>query len=103
MQSLVTVGAIFGGPISGWAIDKFGRKGSILLCAVPFELGWLLISNAQNRAMLYAGRVITGVACGMISLAVPVSSSRGEGWGVLWILSDRDDRIGAKIKAQKNP
>ena len=101
MQSLVTVGAIFGGPISGWAIDKFGRKGSILLCAVPFELGWLLISNAQNRAMLYAGRVITGVACGMISLAVPVSSSRGE--GVLWILSDGDDRIGAKIKAQKNP
>ena len=98
---MVTVGAIFGGPISGWAIDKFGRKGSILLCAVPFELGWLLISNAQNRAMLYAGRVITGVACGMISLAVPVSSSRGE--GVLWILSDRDDRIGAKIKAQKNP
>lgn len=81
MQSLVTLGAIFGGPISGWAIDKFGRKGSILLCAVPFELGWLLISNAQNRAMLYAGRVITGLACGMISLAVPVSSSRGEGVG----------------------
>ena len=74
---MVTVGAIFGGPISGWAIDKFGRKGSILLCAVPFELGWLLISNAQNRAMLYAGRVITGLACGMISLAVPVSCSRG--------------------------
>ena len=101
MQSLVTLGAIFGGPISGWAIDKFGRKGSILLCAVPFELGWLLISNAQNRAMLYAGRVITGLACGMISLAVPVSCSLGR-HGVLWISSDRDDRMGAKIKAQKN-
>ena len=70
---MVTVGAVFGSPVGGWAIDKFGRKGTIMLCAVPFELGWLLISYAQNHPMLYAGRVITGLACGIISLAVPVS------------------------------
>ena len=72
LQSLVTVGAIFGGPVGGWSIDQFGRKGTILLCAVPFELGWLLIGLAKNRAMLYAGRIITGLALGVISLAVPV-------------------------------
>ena len=74
-QSLVTVGAMIGSCIGGWLIDKFGRKGSILMSAVPFELGWLLISFAKNHAMLYAGRIITGLACGVVSLAVPVSCS----------------------------
>lgn len=71
-SSLVTVGAMIGSCIGGWLIDKFGRKGSILMSAVPFELGWLLISFAKNHAMLYAGRIITGLACGVVSLAVPV-------------------------------
>lgn len=67
------LGAIFGGPIGGWAIDRFGRKSTIMFCVVPFQLGWLLLAYAQNRGMLYAGRAITGIACGIISLAVPVS------------------------------
>ena len=73
LQSLVAVGAIFGCPIGGWAIDKFGRKRTLLLCSVPFELGWLLISFAQDRAMLYSGRITTGLACGIASVAAPVS------------------------------
>lgn len=72
LQSLLPFGAIFGGPVGGWAIDRLGRKGAILFCVIPFELGWLLIAYAQNRSMLYAGRIITGLACGIISLAVPV-------------------------------
>ncbi|XP_067045658.1 solute carrier family 2, facilitated glucose transporter member 8-like [Acropora muricata] len=71
-SSLVNVGAMFGSIHGGLAIDYLGRKGTIMVCALPFELGWLLIAFAQNRTMLYSGRVITGVACGMVSLAVPV-------------------------------
>ena len=33
----------------------------------------------------------------MIKLPLP------PGLGILWISSDRDDRMGAKIKTQKNP
>ena len=44
-----------------------------MFAVVPFQLGWLLLAYAQDRGMLYAGRVITGIACGIISLAVPVS------------------------------
>ena len=73
LQSLVTIGAIFGSPLGGWAIDKFGRKSTIMLCVIPFVLGWLLISFAHDVAMLYTGRIITGMGCGVISLAVPVS------------------------------
>lgn len=44
-----------------------------MFCVIPFELGWLLLAYAQNRGMLYAGRIITGLASGIISLTVPVS------------------------------
>jgi len=44
-----------------------------MLCVIPFELGWLLLAYGQNRGMLYAGRAITGLGCGIVSLAVPVS------------------------------
>ncbi|XP_044174405.1 solute carrier family 2, facilitated glucose transporter member 8-like [Acropora muricata] len=71
-SSLLAVGAIFGSILGGWTIDHLGRKGTIMACVLPFELGWLLIAFAQNRMMLYSGRVINGMACGMISLAVPV-------------------------------
>ena len=77
---------MIGSCIGGWLIDKFGRKGSILMSAVPFELGWLLISFAKNHAMLYAGRIITGLACGVVSLAVPVSRS--------WTLSSAEAPAG---------
>ena len=72
LQSLITLGAMFGSIIGGWAIDYFGRKGTIIMCSLPFELGWFLIAFAKNHEMLYAGRVISGVACGMITVAVPV-------------------------------
>ncbi|KAK2548355.1 Facilitated trehalose transporter Tret1 [Acropora cervicornis] len=71
-SSLLAVGAIFGSILGGWTIDHLGRKGTIMACVLPFELGWLLIAFAQNQMMLYSGRVINGMACGMISLAVPV-------------------------------
>ena len=71
-QSLLNVGAIVGSLIGGWAIDKFGRKGTIVLCAIPFEIGWLLISCAHHVSMFHAGRIITGLGIGVISLAYPV-------------------------------
>ena len=73
LQSLIAFGLIIGCLIGGWAIEKFGRKGTTMMCSVPFVLGWLLISYAQSVAILYAGRFITGVACGAVSFTAPVS------------------------------
>ena len=64
---------MFGSIIGGWTIDHLGRKGAIMACTVPFELGYFLIAFARSHEMLYAGRVISGVASGMVSLAFPVS------------------------------
>lgn len=73
MQSLIAVGALFGGIIAGKAVSLIGRKFTIILGAIPFELGWLLIFYARNHLMLYAGRIFTGVGCGIETLAVSVS------------------------------
>lgn len=73
LQSLIAFGLIIGCLIGGWAIEKFGRKGTTMMCSVPFVLGWLLISYTKSVAILYAGRFITGVACGAVSFTVPVS------------------------------
>lgn len=74
LQSLIAVGALFGGIIAGKAVDLIGRKFVIIVGAIPFELGWLLIFFAKNHLMLYTGRIFTGVGCGIETLAVSVSS-----------------------------
>lgn len=43
----------------------------MLLIAVPCFLGWMIISFAQNIAMIYAGRFITGFCGGAFTVAVP--------------------------------
>lgn len=73
LQSLIAVGALFGGIIGGKTVDLIGRKFAIIVGAIPFELGWLLIFFAENHLMLYTGRIFTGVGCGIETLAVSVS------------------------------
>ena len=47
-----------GGVLSGW----LGRR-KILVCASPFmTLGWLIIGIAQDKAMIFSGRILTASA-----------------------------------------
>ena len=75
LQSLIAVGALFGGIIGGKAVSLIGRKSAIIVGTIPFELGWLLIFYAKNHLMLYSGRIFTGVGCGIETSAVSVSSN----------------------------
>lgn len=70
--SIVTLGAAAGGILGGWMVDRVGRKLSLMLCALPFVLGFTLIISAQNVWMLLGGRVLSGLASGVTSLVVPV-------------------------------
>ena len=54
------LGALISGPITGFLINKFGRKQTMLCFAFPFLCGWALIILAQNLVMMGAGRFITG-------------------------------------------
>ncbi|XP_056274687.1 solute carrier family 2, facilitated glucose transporter member 8 isoform X2 [Pseudoliparis swirei] len=70
--SIVTVGAAAGGLLGGWMVEKIGRKLSLMLCSLPFVFGFTIIIAAQNVWMLYAGRLLTGLASGVTSLVVPL-------------------------------
>lgn len=72
-QAIVTLGATVGGVLGGWLVDRAGRKLSLLLCTVPFVIGFAVITAAQDVWMLLGGRLLTGLACGVASLVAPVS------------------------------
>jgi len=54
--SLLTVGAMIGGPLGGVFVGRLGRKTTLILCNVPLALGWFLIIYATNVVLLYTGR-----------------------------------------------
>ena len=62
-------GALFVLPIT----EKIGRKWSLVIAGVIFELGAIIQVASQGRiGMLYGGRVLTGLGVGSSSLLVPV-------------------------------
>ncbi|XP_068452360.1 solute carrier family 2, facilitated glucose transporter member 8 [Clinocottus analis] len=70
--SIVTVGAAAGGLLGGWMVGRIGRKLTLMFCSLPFVFGFTVIIAAQNVWMLYAGRLLTGLASGVTSLVVPL-------------------------------
>ncbi|XP_043511969.1 facilitated trehalose transporter Tret1-2 homolog [Frieseomelitta varia] len=72
ISSLAVVGsAIMCIPI-GILADIIGRKGSMLLMVIPFTIGWLLLIFANNLAMFYFGRFITGLSGAVFCVVAPI-------------------------------
>jgi len=70
--SIVTIGAMVGCPFGGWLLDKFGRKQTLLLCALPFLAGWFAVFIGANLEVLFIGRLLTGIGSGMACVAAPL-------------------------------
>ena len=60
MMGAAFIGAIISGPLA----DSIGRRGLSIICALLSILGDLLLVSANNLAMFYAGRAISGVSVG---------------------------------------
>ncbi|KAJ2954971.1 hypothetical protein O0L34_g3314 [Tuta absoluta] len=58
--------------ISGWMMEKFGRKTSHYMVCAPFLLGWILISCAQDLSLMLLGRFFTGLCVGLLGPLGPV-------------------------------
>nr|CAH7725352.1 unnamed protein product [Callosobruchus chinensis] len=70
--SAMTLGAMVMCFPIGWIADAIGRKITVLLTVIPFTIGWMLIILAKHEAMIYIGRVLTGVAGGSFCVCAPL-------------------------------
>ncbi|KAL5343559.1 general substrate transporter [Aspergillus crustosus] len=65
-------GSWLGALVSGFLSDIFGRKKSIMIGALIWCVGSIIVCASQNIAMLIVGRVINGFSVGICSAQVPV-------------------------------
>ncbi len=72
VSSLLCLGAMLQGPATGYLMQKFGRRGSVILMCLPLLAGWMFIVFATDVSMLYAGRLLTGAAIGSFSVVAPI-------------------------------
>lgn len=57
---------------SAYFADRFGRKTTLLLGAVPFILGWVLVIFAKSVTMLYVARMFSGLGYGIVYTVAPM-------------------------------
>ncbi|KAA8910373.1 hypothetical protein TRICI_004171 [Trichomonascus ciferrii] len=62
------LGSLINSPIA----DKIGRKHSIIVACIIFCIGCVFQTVAINDPMIFAGRGVSGVAVGMLTMVVPM-------------------------------
>jgi len=75
INSTFNGGAVFGALFGGVIMDKYGRRGTILVGAIIGTVGAILQAAAYHLAMMLIGRIIAGFAVGLLSMSVPVYQS----------------------------
>ncbi|KAF2359663.1 Major facilitator sugar transporter-like [Trinorchestia longiramus] len=69
-SSIFSIGAVSSIFLGGLSINWIGRRGTIIISALPHTLGWGLIGFSSNYAMLITGRLICGIAVGIKGIAI---------------------------------
>ncbi|KAI0805963.1 general substrate transporter [Irpex lacteus] len=70
--STFTGGCFFGSVLGGWSNDRIGRKRSIQLGCLIALWGCAMQAGANNFACMLIGRIVAGVAIGLLSMTVPL-------------------------------
>lgn len=72
VAATLLAGTIVGALIAGKLTDILGRKKVILITSFPLLFGWLIIGFAENAAMLYIARFVSGLSSGLSFSTVPM-------------------------------
>lgn len=59
---------MLGGPLA----DRIGRRGAVRAAMLPVAAGYLVIATAGRPLELFAGRLLTGIGAGVVSVATPM-------------------------------
>lgn len=69
VHSLATpIGSFASGPI----MDRWGRKPALMLAIVPLFFGWVFLATASSHFLILVGRVVAGIAVGLIAAPAQV-------------------------------
>ncbi|CAB3258746.1 unnamed protein product [Arctia plantaginis] len=58
--------------VSGWMMEKFGRRTSQYITCIPLLLGWIFIACSYNLGLMLIGRFFTGLCAGLLGPLVAV-------------------------------
>ncbi|XP_049864916.1 facilitated trehalose transporter Tret1-like isoform X2 [Pectinophora gossypiella] len=72
MAATASLALLFGNLLSGYLMERYGRRNSQVVLAVFFISGWVVIGFAKNMAMILVGRFITGLSQGWLGPLGPV-------------------------------
>ena len=72
LVSSAIIGAVFGAASNGILADIYGRKKIIISTALIFAIGSVICAVASNIGWLIFGRIIIGLAVGMVNFVVPL-------------------------------
>ncbi|KAL5525502.1 hypothetical protein ACEPAG_6838 [Sanghuangporus baumii] len=72
LVSILELGAWFGVLCTGYLADKLSRKYTILAAVVVFCIGVIVQTAAFHASSIFAGRFVTGLGVGSLSMAVPL-------------------------------
>lgn len=82
--NLMYVGVGIGSFVPFALMDNIGRKGTLLITTIPKIASWIIIGLATSAPLIYVGRVLAGIGCGVTYAVMPmylgeISSKRTRG------------------------
>lgn len=100
MNSTYSAGQCVGALISGWMMDKFGRKASMMISTTVAFIGAGITTGAINPGMMIAGRIIIGLSTGSLLSIMPAyisEISRPEQRAILVGFMGMSDAVGYMV------
>lgn len=57
-------------------MDRWGRRPALLFAILPLFSGWILIATASSHTLILCGRIVAGVAVGLIAAPAQVKNKK---------------------------
>ena len=72
MTSILELGAWLGTLFNGYLADAVGRRVCALIACIVFMVGVIVQACTENKDYVFAGRFVTGLGVGSLSMIVPL-------------------------------